>query len=273
MGVNPSIWQKRIGHQRDFIWRGWQIRYSYLKSQHPNKSNPPLILIHGFGASIEHWRKNIPVLSQKQTVYAIDLLGFGASRKARTNYSVDLWVEQIHDFWQAIIAQPAVLVGNSIGSLVCMSTAAKYPEMTKGIVMLSLLDVSVRQEILPKGLQSLVTTIENLVASPFLIQSLLKVLRKPSIISRWAKIAYQDKTAVSDELVQILSNPAYDEGADYTLYSLFKGVRKSGFASAIGSRPAALRISFMATICSSTDSKRVVLPIIASNSSSKSNTS
>lgn len=227
--VNPSIWQKRIGHQRDFIWRGWQTRYSYLKPEQA-QSNPPLILIHGFGASIEHWRNNIPVLSQKRAVYAIDLLGFGASRKARTNYTIDLWVEQIHNFWQAIIGQPVVLVGNSIGSLVCMSAAAKYPEMSAGIVMLSLPDVSVRQEMLPKAVRPLVTTIENLVASPLLIKSLLKVVRKPSVISRWAKIAYRDTTAINDELVKILSAPAYDEGADYTFYSLFKGVRKPGFA-------------------------------------------
>ena len=230
--LTSLAWQKRIGHQRELIWRGWQTRYSFLKAQQPDfQSNPPLILIHGFGASIEHWRNNIPVLSQKRTVYSLDLLGFGASRKARTQYTVDLWVEQLHDFWQAVVGQPVVLVGNSIGSLVCISAAAKYPEMTKGVVMLSLPDVSLRQEMLPKAVQPLVTTIENLVASPLLIKSLLKILRQPSIISRWAKIAYPDTSAVNQELVQILSAPAYDEGADQTFYSLFQGVRKPGFAA------------------------------------------
>ena len=232
MTTTPLAWQKRIGHQRELIWRGWQTRYSYLKAQQPELlPNAPLILIHGFGASIEHWRNNIPVLSQKRTVYALDLLGFGASRKARTNYTVDLWVEQLHDFWQTVVGQPAILVGNSIGSLVCMSAAAKYPEMSQGIVMLSLPDVSLRQEMLPKAIQPIVTTVENLVASPLLIKSLLKILRQPSIIGRWAKIAYQDTTAVNQELVQILAAPAYDDGADYTFYSLFQGVRKSGFAA------------------------------------------
>lgn len=43
---------------------------------------PPILLIHGFGASVGHFRKNIPVLVDEGfRVYAIDLLGFGASDK------------------------------------------------------------------------------------------------------------------------------------------------------------------------------------------------
>ena len=229
----PQPWQQRIGHQREFIWRGWQTRYSYFKTEGVDyDSKHPIILIHGFGASIEHWRNNIPILGQHYPVYALDLLGFGASRKARTKYTVDLWVEQLHDLWQIIVRQPAVLVGNSIGSLVCMSAAAKYPEMARGLVMLSLPDVSVRQEMLPRTVQPLVTTIENLVASPLLIKSLLKILRQPKVIGSWAKVAYEDENAINEELVQILSSPAYDEDADYTLYQLFRGVRKPGFALA-----------------------------------------
>jgi pimeloyl-ACP methyl ester carboxylesterase len=231
--INSSSWQQRIGHQRELIWRGWQIRYSYQKAaENSGNLRPPLILIHGFGASIEHWRNNIPVLSRQHSVYALDLLGFGASRKARTNYTIALWVEQLHDFWQTIIGQPVVLVGNSIGSLVCMSAAAKYPEMVQGIVTISLPDVSLRQEAIPKLIQPLVTTLENLVASPFLITTILKFVRQPNVIRRWAKVAYEDETVLNDELVQILSTPAYDEGAEHTFYNLFQGVRKPNFALA-----------------------------------------
>ncbi|MGK7936363.1 MAG: alpha/beta fold hydrolase [Xenococcaceae cyanobacterium] len=226
--TSNQLWQQRIGNQRDWVWRGWQTRYSYTRAD--INSNTPLILLHGFGAAIEHWRNNIPILGQEYPVYALDLLGFGASRKANTNYSVYLWVEQVHDFWQTFIGEPVVLVGNSIGSLVCLTAAVTYPEMVKGIVMLSLPDVSIRQEMLPGWLQPIVSTLENLVASPLLLKTLLKILRKPSTIKLWAGVAYQDKTAITDELVEILSSPAYDEGSDKTFSALFKSVRQPQFA-------------------------------------------
>ena len=233
-------WYERIGNQRDWIWRGWQTRYSYLRCSRQKSDrtlmpsgHPPLIFIHGFGASIEHWRHNMPVIAERYNVYALDLLGFGASRKADVEYSAALWSEQLYDFWQTFIGSPVVLVGNSIGSLVCLNTAAVYPEMVAGLVMLSLPDVSVREDMLPPAVRPVVTFIENLVASPFLIKNILKVVRKPNIIRRWAGLAYPNQEAVTDELVEILSSPAYDEGSGQTLLRLSRSVRKASFAQSV----------------------------------------
>jgi pimeloyl-ACP methyl ester carboxylesterase len=227
-------WQERIGNQRDWVWRGWQTRYSYLRAKHNlDSAKSPIIFIHGFGASIEHWRHNLPVISQHHTVYALDLLGFGASRKADTEYSAALWTEQVHDFWQTFIGVPVILVGNSIGSLVCLNVTAVYPEMVQGLVMLSLPDVSVREDLLPPLVRPIVTAIENLFASPLLIKNLLKLVRRPNVIRKWAGIAYPNQEAITDELVEILSSPAYDDGAEQTLLRLSRSVRKASFAESV----------------------------------------
>lgn len=234
MTTNQS-WHKRIGYQRDWVWRGWQTRYSYLraKKQPQDQQSPPIIFIHGFGASIEHWRHNLPVIAQNHTVYALDLLGFGASRKADTEYSTALWTEQVHDFWQTFIGVPVILVGNSIGSLVCLNATNTYPAMVQGLVMLSLPDVSVREDMLPPLVRPLVTRIENLFANPLLIKNLLKIVRRPNIIRKWAGLAYPNQEAVTDELVNILSSPAYDEGSGQTLLRLSRSVRKASFAKSV----------------------------------------
>ena len=227
-------WQERIGNQRDWVWRGWQTRYSYLKARtYSNSDRLPIIFIHGFGASIEHWRHNLSAIAEYHSVYAIDLLGFGASRKADIDYSAALWTEQVHDFWQTFIGTPVVLVGNSIGSLVCLNATAAYPEMARGLVMLSLPDVSVREDMLPPLIRPVVTSIENLFASPLLIENLLKIVRRPSVIRKWAGIAYPKQEAVTDELVEILSSPAYDEGAEQTLFRLTRSIRKTDFAKSV----------------------------------------
>jgi pimeloyl-ACP methyl ester carboxylesterase len=59
-----------------WLWREQKIYF--VKAGH-NPQLPPLLLVHGFGASTDHWRKNISELSQDFEVYAIDLLGFGRS--------------------------------------------------------------------------------------------------------------------------------------------------------------------------------------------------
>ena len=225
-------WVKKIGQQRYWVWRGWRIRYAFLSSalKQSQTSNPPLILLHGFGAAIEHWRHNMPILAEDYRVYALDLLGFGGSQKAATDYSVYLWVEQLHDFWQLFIGQPVVLVGNSIGSLVCLTAAIKYPEMVAGIVMLSLPDVSIRQEMIPKFFRPIVNTIEGLFTPPLLLKTLFTILRRPQIIRPWVGIAYYDQSAITDELVEIIAIPPQDKGAARAFCLLFEGVKKPEFA-------------------------------------------
>lgn len=56
-------------------------------------------------------------------VYAIDLLGFGASEKSLMNYTIELWADLLSDFSKEFVDQPFVLVGNSIGSLVSLQAA------------------------------------------------------------------------------------------------------------------------------------------------------
>ncbi len=215
-------WQQRVGNQRDWIWRGWQIRYTYIRPTKNNHSDTPLILLHGFGASIGHWRHNLEVLGEHHTVYALDMLGWGASEKAPINYSVHLWAEQIYDFWKIFIRQTVVLVGNSLGSLVCLDAAAAYPEMVKGVVMMSLPDPSLEQEAIPPMLGPIVMGIKNLVASPLLLKPLFHVLRRPSIVRRWASIAYANPEAITDELVEILAGPSQDRGSARAFTALFK---------------------------------------------------
>ncbi|WP_430015661.1 alpha/beta fold hydrolase [Microcystis protocystis FBCC-A270] len=224
MTTSPA-WTERIGYQRDWVWRGWQIRYSFMPAKNRQDADkPPLILLHGFGAAIEHWRHNIPILSQNHRVYAVDLLGFGGSRKVQVPYTINLWVEQIHDFWQTFINRPVVLLGNSIGSLVSMALAGKYPEMVAGLVMLSLPDVSRRREMIADWLLNIVTPIENFFTSPWLLKPIFYYLRRPQVLKKWTGIAYEDKKAVSDELVQIIAAPTLDEGAAQAFISLAQAV-------------------------------------------------
>jgi pimeloyl-ACP methyl ester carboxylesterase len=231
--ITPQHWQQRVGSQRDWIWRGWQTRYTYIRPTQPTPKTTPLILLHGFGTSIGHWRQNLAVLGEHHTVYALDMLGFGASEKASVSYKVNLWVEQVYDFWRTFVRQPVVLVGNSIGSLISLAAAAAHPDMVQGVVMLSLPDPSVREEIIPKFLRPAVATLENFVASPILIKTLFRVVRRPGMVRRWAGLAYANSKAVTDELVDILVGPAQDRGSAQAFCAILKAMTSAQFGPSV----------------------------------------
>ncbi|MDB9446029.1 alpha/beta fold hydrolase [Anabaena sp. CS-542/02] len=231
--TNRVHWQERIGNQRDWVWRGWQTRYTYIRPSKHSQKTTPLILIHGFGASIGHWRHNLEVLGQHHTVYALDMLGFGASKKAAANYSIQLWVEQVYEFWQAFIRQPVILIGNSNGSLISLAAAAAHPEMVKGIVMMSLPDPSLEQEAIPPVMRPVVMAVKKLVASPLLLKPIFHLVRQPGFVRRWASLAYAKPEAITDELIEILAGPPQDRGAPRAFMALFRAAIAINFSPSV----------------------------------------
>ena len=227
-----------FGHQRDWIWRGWTIRYTYQRTQNPT-AQPPLILLHGFGASIGHWRHNLDVFSQHHTVYALDLLGYGASQKAVAPYAIALWMEMVHDFWHTFIRQPVVIVGNSIGSSVALAAAAAHPEMAAGIVMISLPDASVLAyppavtqalAMLGKGLSPVFSLVKAVLTSPLVFNPFFGVLRLPVLVKIWALQAYANDAALTADLVEIFARPAYEPGAGRALRAMINAQSSSSAA-------------------------------------------
>lgn len=79
---------------------------------------PAVLLVHGFGAFLEHYRDNIyPIAEDRNRVWAVTLLGFGKSEKPNTIYTELMWAELLRDFIIEVVREPVHLVGNSIGGM------------------------------------------------------------------------------------------------------------------------------------------------------------
>lgn len=116
-------------------WKG-EHDINYLELGDP--SNPPLLLIHGFGASAYHFRNNIPQLAaQGYHVFAFDKLGFGLSDKPVMDYSASLWRDQAVDFVRDVIGKPCTVAGNSIGGFTALYAAATEKELINGCILLN----------------------------------------------------------------------------------------------------------------------------------------
>ena len=204
-------------------WRGNSIYY--VKAGSPNSQKPPLLLVHGFGASTDHWRKNIAQLQSQFQVWAIDLLGFGRSAKPNQEYSGNLWREQLHDFITEVIGQPTVLAGNSLGGYAALCVAAEYPQSTAGLILLNsagpFSDTTANEN--RRSQSNLVgKLIRSVLLQPWASYLLFQYVRRRSTIRKTLNKVYFDPSAVTDQLVEDIYRPSCDSGAAEVFNSVFK---------------------------------------------------
>lgn len=203
-------------------WREQPIYYVRAGQQHSQR--PPLLLIHGFGGSTDHWRKNIAGLCKDYEVWAIDLLGFGRSAKPNWQYSGDLWRDQLHDFITEAIGQPAVLAGNSLGGYAGLCVAAQRPDSAKGLILIN--SAGPFTEIEPQPQPDLVRKIWgeimlSILRQPWANYLLFQYLRQRSVIRKTLEKVYLDQSAVTDDLVEDIYRPSCDPGAPQVFASVF----------------------------------------------------
>ncbi len=201
----------------------WREQKIYYVQAGTNKTKPPLLLVHGFGASTDHWRKNIEALSRDFEVWAIDLLGFGRSSKPNWQYSGALWREQLHDFITQAIARPVYLVGNSIGGYACLSTAAAYPQAAAGVILLNSAGSFTSPDVKSGNAiaKSLSSFIQLTVRQPLVNSLLFQFVKQKSQIRKTLLQVYVNKSEVTDRLVEDIHRPACDRGALDVFRSVF----------------------------------------------------
>lgn len=197
-----------------------------------NKSDPPILLIHGFGANVNHFRFNFPVLANAgYCVYAVDLLGFGGSDKPKDEeYCIELWVDLLCDFIDSIGEgdDKWVIAGNSIGGLCSLGVAARLKEQIRGVTLFNCAGgmTSFRYEELPFFLRPILYFVQNVVLAPNgyggkFFQNFKTRENVESILKRQG--VYGDTSNVDEELLEILLGPSNDDGAKEVFLKVFGG--------------------------------------------------
>ncbi|KAE8729574.1 Isoflavone-7-O-methyltransferase [Hibiscus syriacus] len=185
-------------------WKGqYSINY-FVSSSSP--SSPPLLLVHGFGASIPHWRRNIGTLAQDYTVYAIDLLGFGDSDKPQ----VQCWKTHV-----LVCDDMLCLVQDSSGNMV------------RGIVLLNCAGRMNNKAIIDdwriKLLFPLLLLFDFLLKQRPITEAVFERAKQRDNLRSILFSFYGNKESVDDELVEIINGPANDEGALDAFVSIITG--------------------------------------------------
>lgn len=200
---------------KSWNWRGHNITY-----QQVGETGTAVVLVHGFGASWGHWRKNLPVIGESYRCYAIDLIGFGGSDKPQPGteieYTFETWGQQLADFCREVVGGAAFLIGNSIGCIVVMQTAVDYPELALGVAAIncSIRLLHDRKRVtLPwyRNYGSMV--MQQVLGNKQIGSFFFNQIAKPKVVRNILLQAYRRPEAVTDELIDILMKPAKDQGA------------------------------------------------------------
>ena len=151
--VGGLIALKMLSRAREVSWEDFADKIHHPENSHftvvdgatvhyqefGERSNPTLILIHGFTASTFVWQTVAPMLAEESFhVIAVDLLGFGFSDKpAWFEYSIVSQARMIERFMDRLGIGRAVLVGSSYGGAVASTVALDYPERVEKLVLVS----------------------------------------------------------------------------------------------------------------------------------------
>lgn len=115
--------------------RALGVRTAYLEAGPADA--PPVILLHGLGATNASMLPVLADLAVDHRVLAPDSPGFGQSAAPSASYSSAWFAAWLEDFQRKLHAKPAVLIGNSLGGRISLEAGLEHPGSVQGMVLLT----------------------------------------------------------------------------------------------------------------------------------------
>lgn len=97
----------------------------------------PLIFVHGWLGSWRYWMPTMDALSDRYRTYAFDFWGFGDSDRNAERYEIKAYIEQLDHFMEQLGVMRAALVGHSMGAVIAILFAARYPDRVDRVMAVS----------------------------------------------------------------------------------------------------------------------------------------
>ena len=200
------------------------------------ESDPPIVLIHGFGASSDHWRNNAEIFaSEGFRVFGIDLIGFGKSEQNLQSKIKHLenqfWANQLASFLDEIVDikknGKVVLIGNSLGALTAITTLSNRPELIKTIIAAPLPEpvfVNPIKFSFPNWLLKVKSFLIKIVFHLFPLKTLVNLISRTKLITFALQSAYFRSISNDIPLQRIVTVPSRRINASKALRAMCIGM-------------------------------------------------
>jgi len=180
----------------------------------------PLILIHGYGAAMWVWEKQIEILSRSYRVYALDLIGHGFSDRPKIAYSPEAYIQFLKDFMDGVGIEKATLIGNSMGGGIAWGMAGFFPERVEKLVLIN----SVTPDVLDQVRNDSFRTLVAIKDIPFLPYLVFASRNRHSI--KWIlQECVSDIKLITPEVLNRQYQISRIKGTTWALYSTFKNAK------------------------------------------------
>jgi pimeloyl-ACP methyl ester carboxylesterase len=115
------------------IHHAGDVRIHYLDEG----SGPPVVLLHGLGASAFSYRLNRPALAAAHRVIAVDLPGHGLSSRDVADLSLTAQAGYVESLLEGLGLERICLVGHSVGGSVAQRLALSLGERVERLVLIA----------------------------------------------------------------------------------------------------------------------------------------
>lgn len=136
----------------------------YVEKGHGN--GHVIIFLHGYTDSWRSFERNLPLISDRFHVFALDQRGHGDSSRPACCYTQADFAADVVAFMDALKIRKATLVGHSMGSFIAHKVAAEHPARVERLVLIGGAPTSAGNPVI-LGLDEAVQTLEDPVDPEF----------------------------------------------------------------------------------------------------------
>jgi pimeloyl-ACP methyl ester carboxylesterase len=95
-----------------------------------------VILLHGFPEDWNAYHRIMPLLAKQFTVVAVDLRGIGGSAVTADGYDAANMAEDVRQLAEHLHLDHVYVVGHDIGGMVAYAFVRRYPETSRGVMII-----------------------------------------------------------------------------------------------------------------------------------------
>ena len=232
LNKEPLMGSPHWGESKYWSYKDLRVHFRVTGEE----SNPPIVLIHGFGASSDHWRNNAEIFaSEGFRVFGIDLIGFGKSEQNLQSKIKHLenqfWANQLASFLDEIVDiqknGKVILIGNSLGALTAITTLSNRPELIKTIIAAPLPEPFFINPIkfsFPNWLLKVKSFLIKIVFHLFPLKTLVNLISRTKLITFALQSAYVRSISNDIPLQRIVTVPSKRINASKALRAMCIGM-------------------------------------------------